>query len=365
MQSGESYNPKGLFTGVFIPESMARLPHSVLSAGAKLLFGRLCWHVSDKGECFPSRVTLAEEIGVSEFSARDYLKELEDQSFIRRVRNGPHTNDYEFTWNDVLEGSLRKKDRQYSVDQGAKKDRHSAVDQPEKIDTPLSEDRHSAVGAYKVVRESLREVEANPLPLPEKTFTETRSDLEQQLGRSLKNSEMSRLQAQSPYPDGPDVLEWAKSKNIIDETKAKTKWPKREDQRSERKTYTPPTTEIAISERAEMDADTQFADYISTYKIAGKAINPTKHCIPAWRKWKTLTQSERDGSLRDAQRQAIQTRDGVYLPSPIDHLNTSPWETIAMARVLPTIEPRTGKRNVNDEAREMYYREHPEERPHA
>lgn len=208
--------------------------------------------------------------------------------------------------------------------------------------------------------------ETNSLPSSEKTYTETRVELEQQLGRSLKNSEMSRLQAQAPYPDGPDVMEWAKSKNIIDEAKSKTKWPKRDGSSKITPEFNPPspqTTAVAISERSEMESDSQFVEYIATYTLAGKPINPTKHSIPAWRKWKMLSQPQRDGSLRDAQRQAIQTRDGMYLPSPIDHLNTSPWETVAMARVLPTIAPQTGKRDVNAEAREMYYREHPELRP--
>lgn len=111
MQVGELYNPKRIFTGIFIPESMVRLPNSVLSPGAKLLFGRLSWHASDEGDCFPSRDKLAEEIGVSLGSVKEYLRELETQGFIVPVRSGPKANSYDFPWHPILEASLRKSRR--------------------------------------------------------------------------------------------------------------------------------------------------------------------------------------------------------------------------------------------------------------
>lgn len=165
MNVGESYNPKGLFTGIFIPETMAKIPNEMLCSGAKLCFGRLCWHVNENGECFPSRETLASEIGVSESSVRDYLKQLEDQGFIRRIRNGPHVNDYEFSWTDVLEASIKRKDRQRAVYQ-----------KNLQTDSGLSKDRQRAVEPNLIdIREELRE-EINTPPTPSEENSCTRSD---------------------------------------------------------------------------------------------------------------------------------------------------------------------------------------------
>ncbi len=161
MQVGDLYNPKGLFTGIYIPESMVRLPNTVLSPGAKLLFGRLSWHVNNDGDCFPSRDTLAEEIGVSESSIRDYLRELEENRFIIRVRSGPKTNSYDFPWHSVLEASLKKKHRQPSADQ-----------EKSLMDTPPRNDRQPSVfPIITEVREGLREVSTPPTPSSDQNYT--------------------------------------------------------------------------------------------------------------------------------------------------------------------------------------------------
>jgi DNA-binding Lrp family transcriptional regulator len=166
MDVGELYNPKRLFTGIFIPESMVRLPNSTLCPGSKLLFGRLSWHVSDDGECFPSRDTLADEIGVSVSSVKDYLRELEDQGFIIRVRTGPRANSYDFPWHPVLEASLKKKRRTPECP--------SSTAPPQGVtDTRLSNDGHPSVFPSSYIREDLREVEPSVVshtPITEKSL---------------------------------------------------------------------------------------------------------------------------------------------------------------------------------------------------
>jgi hypothetical protein len=168
VQIGEHYNPKKLFTGIFIPESMVRLPYEVLSPGSKLLFGRLVWHTSDDGDCFPARPTLAKEIGVSESSIRDYLKELEDQKFIERVRTGPGANSYNFPWHATLEASLRKK----------KKDGQPSADQENTlIDSRARLDGHPSVKPNHIVlTEDLTEENLYTPPTPSSEETLKDSD---------------------------------------------------------------------------------------------------------------------------------------------------------------------------------------------
>lgn len=130
MQVGDSYNPRRLFRGIFIPEALARMSRERLSPGAKLAFGWLCWLTDDEtGECSPSADTLAASLGVSERQAREYLTQLEREGFIRQSRRGPETNSFEFSWHDVLESCVRK-DRKKGSDQRPEEN-------PEKTGTKL------------------------------------------------------------------------------------------------------------------------------------------------------------------------------------------------------------------------------------
>src|SRR5262249_5898057 len=103
---GEPFNPYGLFTGIFIPEALARSP--IISAGAKLAYGRLVRYGGSDGECYPAMATLAAEIGVGERQAQRYVKELEREGLLRRrtrFSGGAQTsNAFEFLWHQVFEG---------------------------------------------------------------------------------------------------------------------------------------------------------------------------------------------------------------------------------------------------------------------
>lgn len=176
MKVGEQYNPWKLFTGIFIPESIVRLSHEILSPGAKLLFGRLCWHAGKNGECFPSHVTLAEEIGVAERTIRDYLKELEDGGFVIRIRAGNY-HMYGFIWHQSLEDSLRVTEKEHRHDPaGAAKNEENDESTGASTGTIPPKHRHDPAVAYKDVREELREVrelKQTPIvPFPEEVPTE-------------------------------------------------------------------------------------------------------------------------------------------------------------------------------------------------
>jgi hypothetical protein len=63
-QPGEPFNPYRMFTGLFIPEALARCPS--ISAGAKLAWGRLARYAGEDGHCYPTVKTLGSEIGVGD-----------------------------------------------------------------------------------------------------------------------------------------------------------------------------------------------------------------------------------------------------------------------------------------------------------
>ena len=124
MQVGELYNPKGVFAGVWIPDSLVRCPD--LSLGAKVAFGRLCWHIGENGQVFPSQPTLAEEIGVSLRSVEEYLRELELFGLIKKQRAGRITY-YHFPWHSLLEESLKIKQPHPGVDLENKAKKNSST----------------------------------------------------------------------------------------------------------------------------------------------------------------------------------------------------------------------------------------------
>ena len=116
MQVGDTYNPKGLFQGLFVPRAIARLPRERLSPGAKMMFSALTWHTTEAGVCEVLAKTLGEDLGVSERQAREYIFQLEREGFVRQVQQGPSVASYEFCWNDVLESCV-KKDRKKTAGQ--------------------------------------------------------------------------------------------------------------------------------------------------------------------------------------------------------------------------------------------------------
>jgi hypothetical protein len=94
-----------MFTGVFIPEGIVRC--AGISAGAKLMWGRLARYAGAKGWCYPTKKTVGQEIGVGPRQAQKYVAELERQGLLRRVSRytdrGQTSNAYEFLWHELFE----------------------------------------------------------------------------------------------------------------------------------------------------------------------------------------------------------------------------------------------------------------------
>lgn len=95
-------NPFNLFVGSFIPNWLLR--RNELSQGTKLCYARLMQYAGEDGECFPSQVTLAAEIGTSERQTRRYIEDLEKQGLIECVQSGLNQpNRYLFLWHYWME----------------------------------------------------------------------------------------------------------------------------------------------------------------------------------------------------------------------------------------------------------------------
>lgn len=105
LQPGEAFNPYRMFTGLFIPEALARSDR--ISAGAKLAWGRLARYAGENGRCYPSVKTLASEIGVGERQTQKYLVELEKARLIRRrscfADRAQTSNTFEFLWHQMFQ----------------------------------------------------------------------------------------------------------------------------------------------------------------------------------------------------------------------------------------------------------------------
>jgi hypothetical protein len=105
LQRGQAFNPYRMFTGLFIPEGLARCPS--ISAGAKLAWGRLARYAGHRGWCYPSKKVLAKELGVGPRQAQKYISELERHELLRRMSRfngrGQTSNAYEFLWHELFE----------------------------------------------------------------------------------------------------------------------------------------------------------------------------------------------------------------------------------------------------------------------
>lgn len=100
------FNPYKHFTGSFLPNWL--LERTEISQGAKLAYARLAQYAGENGEAFPKQDTLGSELGVSERSARNYLKELAEAQLIESVRRGlGKTNSYFFLTHDWMKGGFR------------------------------------------------------------------------------------------------------------------------------------------------------------------------------------------------------------------------------------------------------------------
>lgn len=79
-------NPWRMFIGSMVPNWLQCRPE--VSQGAKLAYARLAQYAGENGHCFPKQVTLAAELGVSERTAHEYVRELVELGLIEKERPG-------------------------------------------------------------------------------------------------------------------------------------------------------------------------------------------------------------------------------------------------------------------------------------
>jgi hypothetical protein len=104
LQVGQPFNPYKLFTGLFVPECLAR--YRELSCGAKLVYGRLARYAGENGECWPAMETVGSELGMGRTQARTYVHELRDERFIA-IEERPGTSDrFKFLWHEAFAGEV-------------------------------------------------------------------------------------------------------------------------------------------------------------------------------------------------------------------------------------------------------------------
>jgi hypothetical protein len=109
LKPGDIFNPWKLFTGLFVPNALARFPG--LSSSAKLVYERLAQYAGKDGRCFPSQETLVGEVGLSKSRIQQIIAELVKCRFIRMERPKGrdrlnHLNaSYVFLWHEIFTNS--------------------------------------------------------------------------------------------------------------------------------------------------------------------------------------------------------------------------------------------------------------------
>ena len=105
MNRNKFINPYKMFSSSMIPNWL--LERKEISAGAKLCYARLAQYAGKNGECFPLQKTLAQELGVSPRTVRDYISELVVQGLIVSQQTGlTKPNRYFFLKHPWMSGFL-------------------------------------------------------------------------------------------------------------------------------------------------------------------------------------------------------------------------------------------------------------------
>lgn len=87
----ETFVPQGRITGPILPSFVLR---EKLSPGAKMLYALLCEHASDKDHCWPSHKFLAQEMGYSVSSIKNWLGELTSARLLTIHRTAYRSSTY-------------------------------------------------------------------------------------------------------------------------------------------------------------------------------------------------------------------------------------------------------------------------------
>jgi hypothetical protein len=108
LEIGDDFIPHRKFIGAFIPNSIMRLPISVMSFTEKIVWARLVQYAGEDGKCYPKQEVLAGEVGASVSVVQVALRRLEENGFIRREhptgkdRLLHRNNSYHFKWHECF-----------------------------------------------------------------------------------------------------------------------------------------------------------------------------------------------------------------------------------------------------------------------
>ena len=105
-KTGAPFVPYGLFTYATIPNVL--MQYRGVSAGAKLVWARLCQHAGRSGRAYPKQETLAAELGTDVRTIQRLLTELVMAEFLQVVRPDGQdrllhrANHYLFLWHPIF-----------------------------------------------------------------------------------------------------------------------------------------------------------------------------------------------------------------------------------------------------------------------
>jgi Helix-turn-helix domain len=109
-QIGQTFNPYKKFTGLLIPEALAR--STLVSPGAKLVYGRLARYAGQNGNAHPAVPSLAAEVGLKKRQVQNHLAALEKAKLIRRIPRSSASrqtnNAYVFLWHEMFEDRVHE-----------------------------------------------------------------------------------------------------------------------------------------------------------------------------------------------------------------------------------------------------------------
>lgn len=104
LTEGDALIPYRLFVGSLIPEWLEK--DETLSAAEKLCYARLARYAGKNGSCHPSLRTLGNALGVSERTAKKYVKTLKAKGLVRAQQRGlGRTNAYTFLVSPMMQAA--------------------------------------------------------------------------------------------------------------------------------------------------------------------------------------------------------------------------------------------------------------------
>ena len=84
MAQGQDFNPWNVFVGALVPSCIMRARE--MNPTEKLCLARLYQYSGQDGECYPSQLALARELGISQRQVNRIIADLVRQGFVEIVR---------------------------------------------------------------------------------------------------------------------------------------------------------------------------------------------------------------------------------------------------------------------------------------